>query len=243
MDLFVIPAGGGSRAPAHRQPRPTTASPAGRPTARSIVFTSDRTGQPAALARSTRDGRNLRRLRTNAATEYQADLSPGREDARLPVEPRRARAADAPGPRERGDARARPPRRRHDLRQPALEPGRPIRSRSRRTGASATRSTSSRSRRGSVRRLSRRGLRRLRAALQPRRPEGRLRQPRPPAADEPPRRARPRDGGGEGARLLAGPQLRPRVLAGRDASSPSPRTSRASTRSTGSGSPTGRPGG
>jgi TolB protein len=78
FDLYVIPAGGGPE-------RRLTEGSLGRwtPDGKSIVFTSIRSGTPQ-LWQIDGDGRNLRRLRTNAATEYQADVSPdGRRVALL----------------------------------------------------------------------------------------------------------------------------------------------------------------
>jgi Tol biopolymer transport system component len=82
VDLYVIPAGGGTE-------RRLTDDPGEdglarwRPDGKRIVFTSNRTGNPQ-LWEVSAEGGQARRLRTNKATEYQADVSPdGRQLAFL----------------------------------------------------------------------------------------------------------------------------------------------------------------
>jgi Tol biopolymer transport system component len=82
VDLYVIPAGGGTE-------RRLTDDPGEdglarwTPDGKRIVFTSNRTGNPQ-LWEVAAEGGAARRIRSNAATEYQADVSPdGRQLAFL----------------------------------------------------------------------------------------------------------------------------------------------------------------
>ncbi|HXY40787.1 MAG TPA: hypothetical protein VEQ10_14040, partial [Vicinamibacteria bacterium] len=81
IDLYLIPAGGGAAR------RLAADGSLGRftPDGRSVVFSaSRRTGNRPQLWAIGEDGSHLRRLRTNDATEYQADVSPdGRQLAFL----------------------------------------------------------------------------------------------------------------------------------------------------------------
>ncbi len=82
VDLYVIPAGGGTE-------RRLTDDPGGddlarwTPDGKHVVFTSNRTGNPQ-LWEVAAEGGPARRVRSNAATEYQSDPSPdGRQLAFL----------------------------------------------------------------------------------------------------------------------------------------------------------------
>ncbi len=191
LDLYVVPAGGGPE-------RRLTDDPAEdglarwSPDGQRIVFTSKRTGHYQ-VWEVPAGGGAARRVRSNGATEYQADLSPdGKQLAFLSNldGPERLLVQDLASAAVRELVR-------HGsdtiFGNPHWSPD----------GRFITYSSNWRighqiyvvevaTREGAP------GLRphrrRLRAALQPRRAEGRVRQPGAPAADQPPRGARPRDG-------------------------------------------------
>ena len=74
MDLFVVPAGGGQERRLTRH-HATDGLARWAPDGKRILFTSDRTGLPQ-IWEVAAEGGEPRRVRANGATEYQADVSP-----------------------------------------------------------------------------------------------------------------------------------------------------------------------